>query len=189
MLGAARHHPTRQNPALPYMPTLTIGRMAKLYHLHRSTLYEAVEKGRVTAGFNGKGQRVVELSEMIRVYGEPPGQPEGARQNPTPLPDTRPTPDNAALLERFDALLEVVKEQRDELRALREEVHQLRRLPAPSPADTPAPANAEATPPPPAKAPEEGTQGAGYPEPGGQRQPVRSMDDVLARFESRTTKH
>ena len=59
------------------MPELTIGRMAKLYGLHRSTLYEAVERGHVTAGFNGKGQRVVELSEMIRRYGEPPHQPEG----------------------------------------------------------------------------------------------------------------
>lgn len=118
------------------MPELTIGRMAKLYGLHRSTLYEAIERGRVTAGFNGKGQRVVELSEMIRRYGEPPHQPEGVRQNPTAFPDTRPTPgqtvDNVALLARFDALLEVVKEQRDELKALREEVHQLRRLPAPS---------------------------------------------------------
>lgn len=60
------------------MPALTIGRMAKLYGLHRSTLYEAIEKGRVTAGHNGKKQRVIDLSEMIRVYGEPSGNPEPA---------------------------------------------------------------------------------------------------------------
>ena len=99
------------------MPTLTIGRMAKLYGLHRSTLYEAVARGRVTAGVNGKGQREIDLSEMIRVYGEPPGQ---ARQNPTPSPDA---PDTTA-----QAMLE-------ELRALRLEVEQLladlRRLPPP----------------------------------------------------------
>ncbi|TDU18092.1 hypothetical protein C8E00_11420 [Chromohalobacter marismortui] len=113
------------------MPQLTIGRMANLYGLHRSTLYEAVDKGRVTAAVNGKGQKVLELSEMIRVYGEPPGQTASALQNPTPKAEALPdTPD---VLEKFDALLEIVKEQRDELRQLREEVAQLRRLPAPSP--------------------------------------------------------
>ena len=55
------------------MAKLTIGRMAKLYGLHRSTLHEAVSKGRVTAGLDGKGQKVIDLSEMIRVYGEPQG--------------------------------------------------------------------------------------------------------------------
>ena len=55
------------------MAKLTIGRMANLYGLHRSTLHEAVAKGRVTAGLDGKGQKVIDLSEMIRVYGEPQG--------------------------------------------------------------------------------------------------------------------
>lgn len=111
------------------MPQLTIGRMANLYGLHRSTLYEAVGKGRVTAAVNGKGQKVIDLSEMIRVYGEPPSQESSLLENPTPQPDT--LPDTPNILEKFDALLEVVKEQRDELRQLREEVAQLRRLPAP----------------------------------------------------------
>tara|TARA_B100000678_G_scaffold187679_1_gene156926 strand:+ start:2122 stop:2556 length:435 start_codon:yes stop_codon:yes gene_type:complete len=103
--------------------------MANLYGLHRSTLYEAVGKGRVTAAVNGKGQKVIDLSEMIRVYGEPPSQETSLLKNPTPQSDTLPdTPD---ILEKFDALLEVVKEQRDELRQLRKEVAQLRRLPAP----------------------------------------------------------
>ncbi|WP_205596302.1 hypothetical protein [Modicisalibacter sp. 'Wilcox'] len=104
------------------MPALTIGRMAKLYGLHRSTLYEAVEKGRVTAGFNGKNQRVIDLSEMIRVYGEPPGQ---ARQNPTdptPSADTDPTPDS------YRELVEELRALRQEVRELKE---QMRLLPAP----------------------------------------------------------
>ena len=109
------------------MQKLTIGRMAKLYGLHRSTLYEAVSKGRVSTGFDGKGQRVIDLSEMIRVYGEAPGD----ARHPTPSPDTSPTPTDSEMLTRFDALIELVKEQRDELKALREEVHQMRRLPAP----------------------------------------------------------
>ncbi len=66
--------------------------MAKLYGLHRSTLHEAVAKGRVSASFDGKGQRVIDLSEMIRVYGEPVGRPTPLPDTPTPLADSRPTP-------------------------------------------------------------------------------------------------
>lgn len=95
------------------MSKLTLGRMAKLYGLHRSTLYEAVEKGRVSAGVDGKGQRVVDLSEMIRVYGEPPGRPTPEPDTSTPQPDTHPTPAGWA-------------EMAAELRLLREEVAGLR---------------------------------------------------------------
>jgi hypothetical protein len=94
------------------MAKLTIGRMAKLYGLHRSTLHEAVAKGRITAGRDGKGQKIIDLSEMIRVYGEPPGQ---ARHSPTPQPDTHQTL-------TADALQPLL----DELRLLREEVRELR---------------------------------------------------------------
>jgi hypothetical protein len=95
------------------MSKLTLGRMAKLYGLHRSTLYEAVDKGRVSAGFDGKGQRVVDLSEMIRVYGEPQGRPTPEPDSSTPLPDSSPTPAGWA-------------EMAAELRLLREEVAGLR---------------------------------------------------------------
>jgi hypothetical protein len=94
------------------MAKLTIGRMANLYGLHRSTLHEAVAKGRVTAGLDGKGQRVIDLSEMIRVYGEPQAS---SRQYPTLSPDT----DQTHILDALHPLL-------DELRLLREEVRELR---------------------------------------------------------------
>ncbi|MDP2323103.1 MAG: hypothetical protein Q8N51_03630, partial [Gammaproteobacteria bacterium] len=70
--------------------------------MHRSTLYEAVDKGRVSAGIDGKGHRTIDLSEMIRVYGEPPS---GTLQNPTleagspPGDPTRPTDAYSELLE------------------------------------------------------------------------------------------
>lgn len=95
------------------MSKLTLGRMAKLYGLHRSTLYEAVDKGRVSAGVDGKGQRVVDLSEMIRVYGEPPGGPTPKPDTSTPISDSGPTPAGWA-------------EMTAELRLLREEVAGLR---------------------------------------------------------------
>jgi transposase-like protein len=159
------------------MPELTIGRMAKLYGLHRSTLYEAVEKGRVTAGFNGKGQRVIDLSEMIRVYGEPPGQPQDTQQNPTPDntdgQTPRPTPDNNALLVE---LVEINRQQAARLESLESEVRQLReemrRLPAP----------AEPTLPPAAQEPQATAQST----PPQASQPPRDFSDLLARFESRT---
>lgn len=94
------------------MTKLTIGRMAKLYGLHRSTLHEAVAKGRVTAVLDGKGQRVIDLAEMIRVYGEPSGK---STHNPTPSPDT--------LQALHPGVLEPLLE---ELRLLREEVRELR---------------------------------------------------------------
>lgn len=94
------------------MPQLTIGRAAKLYGMHRSTLYEAVAKGRVSAGVDGKGQRVIDLAEMIRRYGEPPG---ATRHNPTPAAEAAGALQDTAL----QPLL-------DELRLLREEVAQLR---------------------------------------------------------------
>jgi hypothetical protein len=102
------------------MSKLTLGRMAKLYGLHRSTLYEAVDKGRVSAGFDGKGQRVVDLSEMIRVYGEPPGNPTPKPDTPTPPTDTSPTPpaDWAEMVAELRLLREEVAGLRSELRLL-----------------------------------------------------------------------
>lgn len=139
------------------MAELTVGRMAKLYGLHRSTLYEAIEKGRVTAGFNGKGQRVINLAEMIRVYGEAPTD----TRHPTPKKQTPPdTPDTTALVDELRAL-------REEIASLRDEVHQLRRLPPPS------------TPEPPKQRPQATI------EPPVDNEPPKTMADVLARFEGR----
>jgi len=112
------------------MPALTIGRMAKLYGLHRSTLHEAVARGRISAGFDGKGQRVIDLSEMIRVYGEPLGCPTPPDTSPTPSPDTAPTPTVGEL----SGLLEELRLLRQEVRELREAMLLLEHKPATPPA-------------------------------------------------------
>lgn len=107
---------TRQpDPAAPYMPAFTLGRLAKLYEMHRSTVYEAVERGRVSAGLNSKGQKVIDLSEAIRVWGEPPS-------NQTAEPDTRQASPAADPTPPTDAMQPLL----DELRLLREEVAGLR---------------------------------------------------------------
>ena len=112
------------------MAKLTIGRMANLYGLHRSTLHEAVAKGRVTAGLDGKGQKVIDLSEMIRVYGESEG-----------LPLHRPTPETDAL----HPLIEEVRLLREEIRELRESLRLIEHKPDRKPAMPPSPKTEEPT--------------------------------------------
>ncbi|MEO8645391.1 hypothetical protein [Pseudomonas sp.] len=113
------------------MAKLTIGRMAKLYGLHRSTLHEAVAKGRVTAGLDGKGQKVIDLSEMIRVYGEPLGSP---LHRPTPSLYTSPTPEMDALHPALHPLVEEVRLLRAEIQELRQSLRLLEHKPGPKPA-------------------------------------------------------
>jgi hypothetical protein len=124
------------------MAKLTIGRMANLYGLHRSTLHEAVAKGRVTAGLDGKGQKVIDLSEMIRVYGEPQSPPlHRPTLEPTPSPYTSPTPQTDAL----HPLIEEVRLLREEIRELRESLRLIEHKPAPKPDTKPTSSSNEPT--------------------------------------------
>ena len=68
------------------MPQLTLSTVAKLYGMHRTTLYAAIKAGRVSAGQNHKGQKVIELSEAIRAWGEPEGRPGHEFDSSTPMP-------------------------------------------------------------------------------------------------------
>jgi hypothetical protein len=115
------------------MAKLTIGRMAKLYGLHRSTVHEAVAKGRVTAGLDGKGQKVIDLSEMIRVYGEPMGSP---LHRPTLAPYTSSTPEMDALHPALQPLVEEVRLLRAEIHELRESLRLIEHKPDPKPFPT-----------------------------------------------------
>lgn len=153
------------------MPEMTIGRMAKLYGLHRSTLYEAVGKGRVSAGFNAKGQRVIDLSEMIRAYGEPPSN----TQHPTPLPDTQPDSAQTALIDelrRQTAVIEKMSERIERLEATM--------LALPSPSSVQAPDSAPS--------PKQGIQDDAC-ESETPRKPISSFGDLLSRMEMRNPPH
>lgn len=115
------------------MTKLTIGRMARLYGLHRSTVHEAVARGRVTAGLDGKGQKVIDLSEMIRVYGEPQGSP---LHRPTPAPYTSPTPEMDVLQPALQPLVEEIRLLRAEIHELRESLRLIEHKPEPKPFST-----------------------------------------------------
>lgn len=118
------------------MPTFTIGRAAKLYGLHRSTLYEAVAKGRVSAGLDGKGHRTIDLSELIRVYGE---APSSARQNPT-LETGSQSSDPTHPTDAYTELLAELRLLRGEVRELRESLLRIEhKPPAAEPRSTPTP--------------------------------------------------
>lgn len=125
------------------MPALTLGRLAKLYGMHRSTVYEAVERGRVSAGLNGSGQKVIDLSEAIRVWGEPPG-------NPTAKPDTRqPTivADPTLPTDALQPLLDELRLLREEVAGLRAELRLIEHKPSVPPVrEGPSPAAAKITP-------------------------------------------
>lgn len=143
------------------MAELTVGRMAKLYGMHRSSLYEAVDKGRVSAGQNAKGQKVIDLSEMIRVYGPVPND----TRHPTPQKQTPPdTPDSSALLEEIRKQTAVIEKMADRIERLEAA---LLALPPPSTPEAPK-TDAHATIEPPAG-----------------NEPPKTMADVLARFERR----
>ncbi|WP_089797790.1 helix-turn-helix domain-containing protein [Halomonas korlensis] len=105
---------------------LTITEAAKLYGKQRKTLYRHIDSGRLSCSVRGDGHRVIDLSELIRCYGETP-----TRVDTSDTPVTRQ--DSAG-----DTLTRAMLE---ELVALRREVEQLRadlrRLPAPAPSPEP----------------------------------------------------
>ncbi|GAB2804936.1 hypothetical protein GCM10027040_36320 [Halomonas shantousis] len=99
---------------------LTIPKAAKLYGKHRSTIHRHIEAGRLSCGFRGDGTRVLEMSELIRCYGEPKHLPEDMRPSATPHQE-----------DMQQAMLQALHAMHSELVALRQEVAELRQLPSP----------------------------------------------------------
>ncbi len=111
----------------------TISQAAQLYGKARSTIHRAIDSGRLSCSVRGDGVRVIALSELIRLWGEPPNAPPETQQNATP-----PEADTQ------QAMLQELQAMRRELVALREEVAQLRALPAPERREEPTPTDAPA---------------------------------------------
>jgi hypothetical protein len=98
----------------------TISEAAKLYGKQRKQLYRHIESGKLSCRFRGDCKRVLDLSELIRCYGE---SSKPIPRNDTELTRSGPAGDTAL----WQAML-------DELKALRQEVSELKQqlaLPAP----------------------------------------------------------
>ena len=101
----------------------TISQAAWLYGKARSTIHRVIDAGRLSCSVRGDGVRVIALSELIRLWSEPPNAPPQTQQDATPPEAGAQQPQQAMLAE--------LRAMRRELVALREEVAQLRALPAP----------------------------------------------------------
>lgn len=104
----------------------TITQAAQLYGKARSTIHRAIEAGRLSCTVRGDGVRLIDLAELIRLWGEPTNRPPQTQQNA--IEETEGTQ---------QALIAELKALRAEIASLRDEVHQLRRLPPPSTPEAP----------------------------------------------------
>lgn len=122
---------------------ITVNQAAELVGRDRRTLYRAMRSGRLSYTTAHDGHRRIDTSELERCY--------GPLQMPEPVTQSRDagTSETDRLLAE---LIEITKRQADEIAKLREEMRELRRLPAPetlqeppqatptpTPADEPAP--------------------------------------------------
>lgn len=107
---------------------LTPSAAARLYGIHRATLYRHMAAGRLSWVLEPDNSRALDLSELIRCYGEPPGHATASATPATPPPGGDATSATERLLAE---LVELSRQQGEELRRLREEVATLRRLPSP----------------------------------------------------------
>jgi hypothetical protein len=89
------------------------------------TLHRHCDSGRLSSRLSDDGQRLIDLSELIRAYGEPPNHKTGK----TPQKPSR----RYTQYERDTLLLNELHALRDQVAALQQEVSELRRLPAPEP--------------------------------------------------------
>ena len=118
------------------MAKLTISKMANLYGLSRGALYDKVSKGILTATLNEQGQKVIDMVDMIVLYGE-------AKIDKTVQVEQQPTIQNSSIqteldsIELYKKMLEMSEnsrlkaEQREdrlfnEISSLREEIKELK---------------------------------------------------------------
>lgn len=147
------------------MPELNLSQAAKLYGKSRMTLHRHCGSGRITSRLSDDGQRLIDLSELIRAYGEPPNSVTPDTPSEGPQRDT--FGDNPPR-QRDDLLLRELKALREQVSQLQEEVRELRRLPAPGQLQEDL---------------ERAPEADAAPRPTGE--PIRGFGDLLKRFEAK----
>jgi hypothetical protein len=118
------------------MPEFNLSQAARLYGKSRMTLHRHCDAGRLSSRLSDDGQRLIDLSELIRAYGEPPN-------HKTPKTPFKP-PRRYTQHERDTLLLNELQALREQVTALQQEVSELRRLPAPEHPSEPSPNPQEA---------------------------------------------
>jgi len=118
------------------MPEFNLSQAAKLYGKSRMTLHRHCDAGRLSSRLSDDGQRLIDLSELIRAYGEPPN-------HKTPKTPHKP-PRRYTQHERDTLLFNELQALREQVTALQQEVSELRRLPAPEHPREPSPKSQDA---------------------------------------------
>lgn len=132
------------------MAILSISEASRRWRLGRSNLYRAVKNGRLNLSVRPDGSRGVDVSEMVRVFGEPSARTSNLSADlsvdtgSTPEPNDREqerTPSSVVLLQtqvnQLSAHLEQAQLEKSRLLAMLENEQQARRdleqrlLPAP----------------------------------------------------------
>lgn len=155
----------------------SVSAAARLYGKPRKTLYRHMTLGRLAYSVEADHGRTLDMSELIRCYGEPPAPDTGQTHLTHPQMSQVDTPTDtpgkdAALLEEIRRQTEVIERMSDRIERLEETMRALPAPQAPKPANTTASESA---------AEDDDTQLPA--------EPPKSLADILARFESRQTRH
>ena len=144
------------------MARLNISQSAELFGIHRSTLQRHIKEGRVSFEPQEDGQKLIDMSELIRVYGEPKNYATPATSShedvmlQDPASDTTGTtpdvtPATGVLEQKVEMLeqqLSMITEDKDYLRKENHRLleiieQQMRLLPAPKIEEAAAPPQKE----------------------------------------------
>ncbi len=137
------------------MPTFNISAAARAVGTSRASIQRAIKSGRLSATTNEQGERVIDLSELLRVFG-PLKQGEQASMDASMDGEQRDTPSMAV---HEQVLIEVLREHLDDAREQLQQAQQekarllamlegeqaarreleIKLLPAPVPPPKPAP--------------------------------------------------
>lgn len=94
------------------MPTFNISAAARAVGTSRASIQRAIKSGRLSATTNEQGERVIDLSELLRVFG-PLKQGEQASMDASMDGEQRDTPSIAV---HEQVLIEVLREHLDDAR-------------------------------------------------------------------------
>lgn len=65
------------------MPKFTVAELAKKYGIARTSIYDRMKNGSISYEIDAKNRKVIDLSEMQRVYGTPNSKPDSKENDNT----------------------------------------------------------------------------------------------------------